>query len=112
MLDRFFAKQGKFKFYLCKLCIRTVRSVPFSVTLYDSTCILFLVYGFLYLNLKTWASVCIGKHYIISQRIVRVKQIKPEKYHDEANTRAQQIQYVDELLEIDGVSNNTTENLK
>ena len=80
--------------------------MPFSVRLYDS--ILFLVYGFLYLNLKT----CIGKHYITSQRIVRVKQIKPEKYHAEANTRAQQIQYVDELLEIDGMSNNTTENLK
>ena len=83
--------------------------MPFSVRLYDS--ILFLVYGFLYLNLKTRASVCIGKHYITSQRIVRVKQIIPEKYHDEANTRAQ-IQYVDELLEIDGMSNNTTENLK
>ena len=96
----------QFKFYLCKLCIRTVRSVPFSVRLYDS--ILFVVYGFLYLNLKTRASICIGKHYITSQRIVRVKQIKPEKYHDEANTRAQQIQYVDELLGIDGMSNNTT----
>ena len=67
----------------------------FSVRLYDS--IMFLVYGFLYLNLKTRASVCKGKHHKTSQRIVRVKQIKPEKYH-EANTRAEQIQYVDGLL--------------
>ena len=70
------------------------------------------MYGFLYLNLKTRVSVCIEKHHITSQRIVRVKQIKPEKYHDESNTRAQQIQYVDGLLYIDGISNNTTENLK
>ena len=84
--------------------------MPFSVSLYDS--IMFLVYGFLYLNLKTRASVCIGKHHKTSQRIVRVKQTKPEKYHDESNTRAKQIQYVDRLLEIDWMSNNTTENLK
>ena len=64
----------------------TVRSVPFfSVRLYDST--MFVVYDFLYLNLKIRASVCIGKHHVTSQRIVRVKQTKPEKYHDEANTR-------------------------
>ena len=49
---------------------------------------------------------------ITSQGIVRVKQIKPEKYHDESNTRTQQIQYVDGLLKIDGMANNTTENLK
>ena len=84
--------------------------MPLSVRLYDS--IMFLVYDFLYLNLKTRASVCIRKHHKTSQRIVRVKQIKPEKYHDESNTRAKQIQYVDGLLEIDGMSNNTTKNLK
>ena len=84
--------------------------MPFSVRLYDS--IIFLAYGFLYLNLKTRASACIGKHHKTGQRIVRVTQIKPEKYHDESNTRTQQIQYVDGLLEIDGMSNSTTENLK
>ena len=97
MLDSFFAEQGSLY-------------VPFSVRLYDST--MFLVYDFLYLNLKTRVSVCIGKHHITSQRIVKVKQIKPEKYHDESNTKTQQIQYVDGLLEIGGMSNNTTENLK
>ena len=77
--------------------------MPFSVRLYDS--IMFLVYDFLYLNLKVRASVCIGKHHITIQRIVTIIQINPEKYHDESNTRTQQIQYVDGLLEIDGMSN-------
>ena len=75
MLDSFFAKQCSLNFTYAN-CTRTVQSVPFSVRLYDST--MFLVYDFLYLNLKTRASVCIGKHHITSQRIVRVKQIKPE----------------------------------
>ena len=70
MLDSFFAKQGSLNFTYAN-CTRTVQSVPFSVRLYDST--MFLVYDFLYLNLKTRASVCIGKHHITSQRIVRVK---------------------------------------
>ena len=109
MLDSFFAKQCSLNFNYAN-CIRTVRSVPFSVRLYNS--IIFLVYGFLYLNLKTRASICIGKHHKTSQRIDRVKQIKSEKYHDEANTRAEQIQYVDGPLEIDGMSNNSTENVK
>ena len=50
MLDSFFAKQGSLNFTYAN-CTRTVRSVPFSVRLYDS--IMFLVYGFLYLNLFT-----------------------------------------------------------